>query len=274
MHRTRRLALLLGAALALLLSASSLASAAGPEKIVQGRYLQIVSSMSDGADNLSPGDGARWTVGVSADGAEDGMIRRTLVVDGALAPYVLVSVESCASRPSGDACPDATTLVKEHAPTAGRTIDLGSQNTTSQDWLAVRVTLSPEAPDSARALAGSLRLHARGAGEDIGATPPGGDGDGSGGDGSDEAGSGGSDGSDGPPGSSDGSGDGSGPAEGPEGSVHGDTGDQAGVGNQASVQQGLPGFLASTGFELVLWLLAAATITLVGAHLRCGRSVR
>ena len=44
------------------------------------------------------------------------MIRRTLVVDGALAPYVLVSVESCASRPSGDACPDATTLVKEHAP--------------------------------------------------------------------------------------------------------------------------------------------------------------
>lgn len=99
MHRNRRLALFLGAALALLLGASSLASAAGPEKIVQGRYLQIVSSMSEDADNLSPGDSARWTVGVSADGVEDGMIRRTLVVDGALAPYVLVSVESCASRP-------------------------------------------------------------------------------------------------------------------------------------------------------------------------------
>ena len=54
MHRNRRLALFLGAALALLLGASSLASAAGPEKIVQGRYLQIVSSMSEDADNLSP----------------------------------------------------------------------------------------------------------------------------------------------------------------------------------------------------------------------------
>lgn len=267
MHSVRCTATLAAAFLVLLLGPMALASATGPEQIVQGRYLTLISQMSEGAENLSPGEGVQWTVGVSARDVAEGTISRDLTVGGALADHVRVSVDSCSSHPSGTGCGERTTLLEGVTPSAGSTIDLGTQDATAQRWLVVSVTLDEAAPDTAQSLTGSLRLHARGAGEELETTPPGDDGED---DGEDD---GGGDDGGGDDGTGDGSsgGDGSG-SEGDssgEGSAGGD-----GSGEDSSATGGLPGFLAATGIELLLGVLAALGLLLLGARLLRRRSPR
>lgn len=292
MSATRRMATVLGLALAVLLGTSSLAQADGPEQVVQGRYLELVSVISEGAENLSPGDSMQWAVRISAPGLEEGTIARTLAVGGDLAEYVEVSVEACTARPTSTGCPGATTLLEDRSATSGESLDLGSQAATDQQWLLVRVTLPAETSKDAQALAGTLRLHARGVGEDLsvspdegpGGTTSGGEENGTGG--TDEPGAlaAGPDESAAGPGSSTSGSDwdtanGSGtspdrPSEGSTGSGRSTGGSDESAARSAettSAGQLVPGFLAATGMAVAVWLLAAAALLLLGEALRRGR---
>lgn len=268
MRALRRAAALLGAVLALVLATGGTAGANGAGAVVEGRHLQLVSSMADGAENLSPGSATTWTIGISADGVEDGTIRRTLVVDGALAAHVRVDVATCTGRPSATGCPGAHPLIEGRSPAAGSPIDLGVQDATGRHWLQVRILLVDGAPDSAQALAGTLRLRAQGAGDDVVVTPPGGGGS------TDEDGS-----TDGVGSTDEGGSDA--PAR-PSGTADtSNAADTAGTGESVSAttgqgsdedgtarSDGSLGPLAATGMDLLPWLVLTAALILLGALLR------
>ncbi|NUL44774.1 hypothetical protein F7P69_06135 [Cellulosimicrobium funkei] len=171
--RAGRAAMAFGVALAFLLGMPSAAHADGPEQVVHGARIELVSEMSDEASTLSPGARIQWTVGISASGVDDGTISRTLVVDGALAAHVVLSVDACTTAPAAGRCPNATALLRDQSPTVGGTFDLGSQGATDQEWLLVEVTMVADSPASAQNLGGTLRLRAVGAGEGLEITPPG-----------------------------------------------------------------------------------------------------
>ncbi|GAA1490746.1 hypothetical protein [Brachybacterium sacelli] len=281
MTANRRIAVVLGAALVLLLAMSTIARAEGTEQVVQGRYLELLSVTSDGAENLSPGDTMRWAVKVSAPDVEDGTISRALVVGGALAEHVEVSVEACASRPTSTECAGGRTLLEDRGATSGQSYDLGTQAATDQKWLLVQVRLRADAPQSAQARAGTLSLQARGAGEGLGVSPGGGTGGGSDGGSADE--------SEGSPGATDGAATGSngsaggspkptagsgtstGGSTGSDGSTGGFDSSTTGVADNTTDDQVPRGFLAATGMAVAVWLLAAAAFLLLGAALRRGR---
>lgn len=276
MTANRRIAAVFGAALFLLLAMSTIARAEGPEQVVQGRYLELVSVTSGEAENLSPGDTMRWAVKVSAPDVEDGTISRALVVGGALAEHVEVSVEACTSRPTSTRCPGATTLLGDRGAASGASYDLGTQAATDQQWLLVQVSLPADAPQSAQARAGTLSLQAQGAGEGLAVTPGGGGGGGSGtstgGSGTSTGGSTGSEGSAGGSGTSTGgSGTSTGGSTGSDGSTGGFDTSTTGVAENTPDDLVPRGFLAATGMAVAIWLLAAAAFLLLGAALRRGR---
>lgn len=239
MSIAQRATAVLGVALALTLGMSAVASAA-EQQVVRGRYLELVSIQPDGADRLSPGVTVDWRVGISAPGAAGGSIERTVQVGGDLAQYLQVSVSSC-TGPAAEDCTGGSTLVPPSTLAAGQRIDLGSQDADEQQWLLVQVRLPEDAPAGAQSLTGSLRLTARGAGEELVVTP---DGDASGGETPTQA------------------------------ENEAGTADEIGSTNETGPIDELPPlleWLPGTGVQPALWLLAAGAAVLVGAALRSQR---
>lgn len=248
MRIPQRATAVLGLVLTLTLGMTSVASAAD-HQVVRGDYLELISVPPDGADRLSPGDTVEWVVGISAPGAKSGSgdgasIDRALQADGDLTRYLQLRVARCA-EPAGADCTGGSTLVPLGAVRSGQEIDLGSQAADEQEWLLVQVRLPEDAPATVQSLTGSLRLTARGAGEELAVSP-----------GEESTGRNPSDG----------------------------TVDDDGLANEAGTEAGteagsiddLPPvapWLPGTGVQPALWLLAAGSAVLVGAALRTQRRV-
>ena len=176
MRIPQRATAVLGLVLTLTLGIASVASAA-EHQVVRGHYLELVSVLPDGADRLSPSVTVDWWVGISAPGAESasgdgGSIDRALQADGDLTRYLQLRVARCA-EPAGADCTGGSTLVPLGTVRSGQEIDLGSQASDEQEWLLVQVSLPEDAPATAQSLTGSLRLTARGAGEELAVSPGG-----------------------------------------------------------------------------------------------------
>jgi len=177
-------AILLAASLAAQVSATSAAdtNAATETRTAHGDHLRMASlGDSDQMRNLSPGRSATWTVDVWAEAPEPGDISLDIGADGALADVpaaMTVTVTMCSQRTAEADCGDsATTLVEEASLSelrddGGHRQELTTMSTEEERRLFVTATLAESATDlGVVGDAGTVRITATGAGDELSLGP-------------------------------------------------------------------------------------------------------
>lgn len=149
--------------------------------LITGEHLRL---QTDGdasqMQNLAPGEPVDWDVGVWADAPEPGQIRLGISGSGDLAEIagaLTVSVRACTTQWAGAHCPAHTIeLMSGESLTSIAAAD-GSRFLTTmpadqERWLKVTVVLNEQAAGAELSgAAGSILIHAEGAGEELSVGP-------------------------------------------------------------------------------------------------------
>ena len=159
----------------LMFASAAPASADSETEVISGRYIELVSTTHDteSMSSMMPGDVVIWTVSVSAEAPDPGVIDMAISGTGELP--LNVAVQSCDDPWSGSACPSGAAEIRAEGPVAldGAKDILMQFDAAETRHLLVQVTLSDEASEPAAST--ELRVHAHGFGEDVETTPPDGD---------------------------------------------------------------------------------------------------
>ncbi|ASK65527.1 signal peptidase I [Brachybacterium avium] len=154
--------------------------------LIAGEHLRL-QTVGDPAQmqNLAPGQPVIWDVGVWAEAPVPGEIRLGITGRGELASLedgLLVSVQGCSERWTGDRCPSgAVELLAaeglDRIAEAGDTLHLTTMPSDEVRWLRVEAVLAETQGSATSGAEGDVLIHAAGAGEEItsGDDPPGGD---------------------------------------------------------------------------------------------------
>lgn len=159
------------AVLLLLLCSAAPAWASPTTEVIQGRILRLVSVADwDAAGSLLPGQQVRWDVAVSAQAPDPGIVTIALSATGE-APLVL-DVSMCLRAWEGSGCPGGAVIVRSswQVPRDGGEVWLGEVADTDVAHVRLSIGLGEEAAAGST----TLRLHARGIGEDVIVGPGGG----------------------------------------------------------------------------------------------------
>ena len=159
------------AVLLLLLGSAAPAWASPTTEVIQGRILRLVSVADwEAAGSLLPGQQVRWDVAVSAQAPDPGIVTIALSATGE-APLVL-DVSMCLRAWEGSGCPGGAVIVRSswQVPRDGGEVWLGAVADTDVAHVRLSIGLGEEAAAGST----TLRLHARGIGEDVIVGPGGG----------------------------------------------------------------------------------------------------
>ena len=140
--------------------------------MISGRYIDLVSTADpESMSSMLPGDVIVWTVSVSAEAPDPGVIDVAISGTGELP--LDVSVQSCEDPWSEEStCPSGAAEIRADSPVEldGVKDILMQFDATETRHLLVQVALGAEA--SVPEASTELRLHAHGFGEDVETTPP------------------------------------------------------------------------------------------------------
>lgn len=161
-------------ALAAVLAVASAApaSAVSTSQVITGQYLELVSTADTAVmANMLPGDEVAWTVSVSADAPEPGVVDVALSGTGELPLSVVV--RACNVEWDDGLCAPGATVLRERATVAldGHSEHLLRFDAATAQHLRLDVALaeSSDAPSGET----ELRVLASGFGDEVEATPPG-----------------------------------------------------------------------------------------------------
>ena len=155
----------------LVFASAAPASADTTTEVITGEYIELVSTADPEAmGSMLPGETVDWTVSVSADAPEPGVIDVALAGTGDLA--LSVAVESCAEPWIAGECNASQEMLRA----AGEVVLDGSGEHLLQfdaaeaRHLMLHVALADASAEPAGAT--ELRVHANGFGEDVDTSPP------------------------------------------------------------------------------------------------------
>jgi len=147
---------------------STPAYAAPDTEVVQGEYVRLVSVADwDLAAEMLPGETMQWDLEISADAPEPGTL--TIAVSATGETPLVVDAALCLDAWQGDACPSGAEDLRTawEVPRDGEPVTLDEVDASEIAHLRLQVGV---AADSA-AHTTEMRVHAIGAGEEVGAGP-------------------------------------------------------------------------------------------------------
>lgn len=151
-----------------LLSPPAPAQANSAETVIQGSVIRLVSIDEPAMEQLVPGGGAVWQVGVMADAESPGTLTVSLSGTAAGETALRYRVLGCPQRWSGDECAasGSTELIGDSpVPTDGEPVPLQTMPDDRELWLRVEVRLPADADAVVPPVL--LTVRATGVGDDV-----------------------------------------------------------------------------------------------------------
>lgn len=150
------------------LALSAPAYAAPDTEVIQGEYVRLVSVADwDRAAEMLPGETMRWDLEISADAPEPGTL--TIGVSAAGETPLVVDAALCLDAWQGDTCPTGAEDLRTawEVPRDGALVTLDEVDAAEIAYLRLQVGVAGDSSGDAT----EMRVHAIGAGEEVGTGP-------------------------------------------------------------------------------------------------------
>ncbi len=142
--------------------------AAANTEVIQGKYVRLVSVVDwSQAERLQPGDAVRWDVDVSAEAPEPGTLAVGVSASGGTP--LAIDAELCEVAWRDDGCPSGAEHLRTdwEIPRDGELVVLSEGSAADVAHVRLRVALASGGAEEPT----QVRVHAIGAGEEIGTGP-------------------------------------------------------------------------------------------------------